>query len=144
MSSNNYFYARLKALDPKRGYAMVRYHFAGNLFQGGLRPTWYKVDEMLAKLCAEHRQDNGLAAFDVVTETEKLDIDAEEERRRLVSMGLLSATASSPRAAQALDIRTVPNDKAPGRFDAIPTDRSDGISGVAGVTTSRELGIGAK
>lgn len=146
MSSNNYFYVRLKSHDPKRGYGMVRYHFLGNLFQGGQRPVWYKVDTELAKRCSEDRQENGNPTFDVVSEAEKLDIDAEEERRRLVSMGLLSATASSPRALQALDIRTsapMPINAA-GRFDAIPKDGNTLDANHPGVTTSRELGIGAK
>ena len=141
MSSNNYFYARLKTYDPKRGFGMIRYHFAGNLFQGGARPTWYKVDSALANLCINDTQENGQPTFDVVEESQKLEIDAEEERRRLVSLGLLSATVSAPRGTQVQDIRTPPS-RALGRFDAIPGDAPP--ASAAGVVTTRELGIGAK
>lgn len=141
MSTNNYFYVRLKAQSPKQGYNLVRYHFAGHLFQGGARPTWYKVNEQLANLCRNEYQESGRPAFDVVTEDEKNSIDREEEQRRLVSLGLLSATIPTPRAAPTLDIREAPT-KAPGRFDAIPEDADS--TRVPGVTTAREFGLGAK
>jgi hypothetical protein len=140
MSSNNYFYARLKTRDPKRGFGMSRYHFAGNLFQGGPQPTWYRVDTTLAELCSKDTQDNGQFTFDVVDEAQKLEIDAEEERRRLVSLGLLSATVAAPRGTQVQDIRSV-SLRAPGRFDAIPGGTSEST---AGVVTTREFGLGAK
>lgn len=140
MSTNNYFYVRLKAQNPKQGYGLVRYHFCGHLFIGGARPTWYKVNEELADLCRNDYQESGKPAFDVVTESEKLTIDQEEEQRRLVSLGLLSATMPAPRAAATQDIRQAPT-KAPGRFDAIPADPSEPVPGVM---TSREIGIGAK
>lgn len=139
MSTNNYFYVRLKAQNPKQGYSLVRYHFFGHLFQGGPRPIWYKVSPDLAELCRNDYQESGKPAFDVVTEHEKLSIDQEEEQRRLVSLGLLSATIPAPRGAQTQDIREAPT-KAPARFEAIP----EAPAAHPGVTTSRELGIGAK
>ncbi len=97
-------YVRLKIADPKRGFNISRYHFAGHLFVGGERPVWYRVKPDLAQLCKEDVQENGVSTFDVVTAEEKAAIDGIEENRRLVQLGLLSATVATPRGAQAIDL----------------------------------------
>jgi hypothetical protein len=99
-------YVRLKIEDRKRGFNVSRYHFAGHLFVGGDRPVWYRVKSDLAQLCKEDTQENGIPTFDVVTAEEKVAIDSVEENRRLVQLGLLSATVATPRGAQAIDLST--------------------------------------
>ena len=120
-------YARLKPLAPKQGLTYVNYHFVGNLFRGGDRPTWYKVDsDMAARLKVEH-QESGALAFDVVDAAEKAVIDKKEEERRMIALGLMAATLQGPAASAAVDL-TRTSKTAPGassaREEAIPAKAS--------------------
>lgn len=99
------FYVRVKISDDRRGFKVSRYHFAGHLFVGGDRPVWYRVHKDLANLCRQDIQENGVPTFDVVSGEEKVAIDTEEEKRRLVMIGLVSATTVAPRGTQAIDLR---------------------------------------
>lgn len=143
-------YVRVKPYNPRQGYILNRYHFLGNLFVGGARPTWYRVTQEYADFCREDRQETGLPAFDIVTEAEKLEIDAKEEQLRLVELGLLSATINAPHARQPIDIREVkPAEAKPAlsrgasRTDAVPLQTSKEISGPGDLNTD-DLRMGAK
>ncbi len=120
-------FVRLKISDPKRGFNVSRYHFAGHLFVGGDRPVWYRVKPDLARLCKEDTQENGIATFDVVSAEEKVEIDSIEENRRLVQLGLLSATMQAPRGAQAIDLSNaeLAATRGSGRAEAVPTGGGD-------------------
>lgn len=114
------FYARLKPHNHKQGYILYRYHFMGNLFQGGDRPTWYRVDDRLAKVLQDDVQETGRPSFDVVSVEEKLVIDKIEEERRLVAMGMMSATMPVVAGQKPVDLLSVPQ---AGRTSAIPQSR---------------------
>ena len=146
---NQFFYVRLKAHAPKKGFGLLRYHFAGNLFQGGDRPVWYKVNEELATLCKANCQESGMASFDVVTPEDKLEIDKVEENRRLVALGLMSATIATPRGPQMIDLshREEPKSstaKGSGRSDALPDAPAVKTPGTVTTADLPTFGIGAK
>jgi hypothetical protein len=144
-------YARVKPLNPRQGYVLNRYHFLGNLFVGGQRPNWYKITEEYAGYCRADRQETGVDSFDVVTEAEKVAIDAKEEQLHLVELGLLSATVAGPAARQAMEIK-MPTDKAApargnARTEAVPVTASKSLDGGElshGDLTTKDFGIGAK
>src|SRR3972149_4543544 len=99
-------YVRLKPYNPRQGLVVKRYLYKGANYvydQNAQLSVWYRVTPQLANELRELRQveGDGLSAqlFDVYKETEKRQIEEEEERRRLVQMGLISATAVQPRPA---------------------------------------------
>lgn len=144
-------YARVKPLNPRQGYVLNRYHFLGNLFVGGQRPNWYRVTKEYADFCRLDKQETGVDSFDIVTEAEKMAIDAKEEQLRLVELGLLSATMPAPQARQAIDIRSAADKAVPARgnarTEAVPATTSkslDGGGAPSGDLTTKDFHIGAK
>ncbi len=136
-------YARVKPLNPRQGYVLNRYHYLGNLFVGGPRPTWYKVSPEYAAYCRQDVQETGVPSFDVVTEAEKQEIDAKEEQLRLVELGFMSATVAAPPSRQAIDIQDarVPAARGAARAEAVPltVEKPSG-----GDLTTGDLALGAK
>lgn len=119
-------YARLKPFNFKQGFILNRYHFQGNLFVGGERPTWYRVDEALGRLLKADEQETGRASFDVVTPEEKVVIDKIEEERRMVQMGMMAATLPVTARANPVDLTPA---RASARESAIPESRKTSESG---------------
>jgi len=119
------YYARLKPFNPRQGYTLNRYHFMENLFIGGERPTWYRVDDALAAVLKLDTQESGRFSFDVLTPDEKHAVDKIEEERRMVALGMMSATFTPPAKAGPVDL-VAPRAS---RAEAIPeskTSRSEG------------------
>lgn len=127
-------FARLKPYNPKQGYILNRYHFQGNLFVGGERPTWYRVDDELGRRLKTDEQETGRAAFDVMTGEEKSVIDKVEEERRMVAMGMMAATFSVPSRLAPVDLV---KPTASAREEAIPATRQRDNDG--GDLTSTDL-----
>lgn len=131
------YYARLKPHNHKQGYILYRYHFQGHLFNGGERPTWYRVDDGLAQVLQNDVQETGRQSFDVVSAEEKVAIDKIEEERRMVQMGMMSATLpllSRPNPVDLLSIRPV------SRESAIPeARRSETNTAPGGDLVSRDF-----
>lgn len=103
------FYARLKPFVGRKGspFKTVNFTFRGQLFQGGDRPTWYKVSEEYARQLRLVTQDEGVAPmFDVADDAEKAAIDQKEEQLRLVALGHISATHAAPSPPTAIDLTT--------------------------------------
>lgn len=100
-----YFYARLKPYNPRLGY-MLKGMFVpelGRVVAGGDGvdeiPVWVKIDEKKAILLAQyHQQDqrpDTPAAFDIVDEHTKEQIDAAEELARRAAHGFIAVRAPS-------------------------------------------------
>jgi len=106
--ANIELFARLKPYAPRLGLRLRRLHFGGNLYQGGDRPTWYKVTPEMAAKLKQIKQDAGAAAFDIVDADEKKVIDVKEEERRLVALGVMSETVAKPGERTAVDLTVKP------------------------------------
>jgi hypothetical protein len=121
-------FARLKPLDPRRGQSLQRLHVGKVLYLGGDRPAWYKVGKALAAELSKRTQANGAPAFDIVTAADRKRIDEEEERRRLVALGLVSATVAAPATREAVDLTRTEKSSPGAREAAIPASaREDEI-----------------
>lgn len=126
---NYCMYVRLKPYNAKQGCLRKRYHYKGQLYacdpETG-RPLWYKIDdpELVADL-SEHYQDptayNSPKLFDVADPETHGKLLGEEERRRLVELGIMSPTMVQPvaRPASVVD-RTSPKEAPVGRAVAVP------------------------
>jgi hypothetical protein len=72
---------RLKSLDPRRGYVLRRYTYAGIKFQE--ERGWYRVTKAVAEYLRAVRQvaDDAVSplAFDVLSDEEAKALDAREE-----------------------------------------------------------------
>lgn len=97
-------YARIKPCNPRQGYELRNLHFLDIKWEGGERPTWYKVGPELAARCRDELQSSGKPAFDVVTAEEREQIAKVEDDRRLIAMGIMAATSVAPSTAAAIDL----------------------------------------
>jgi hypothetical protein len=126
-----HYWVRVAPYDPRRGYVIRKYGVGGTLYQGGERPTWYKVPVELAEQLRDIPQSPGDPrspyVFEVYSEEDRHRVDAIEEERVLVQMGIMSATAPRPalQSAPAMDLtqgdpKGVPVGMPQGRGAAVP------------------------
>lgn len=89
---------RLKPYDPRRGYVLRRYTFAGIRFQA--ERGWYRVDKRVADhlltVRTMHGDPHAPVAFDVCSEAEARAMEASE------------AEAAKQRRSATDDLRVVP------------------------------------
>ena len=135
-------YVRLAPFAPRQGYVVRRYSYKGTMFEGGELPKWYKVPAHIAKeLAAEKQPPHDARApnlFEIKTEDEKGSIQAEEHRRFLASMGVLTPSDSrvgNVRAPDELDFTdrfggpvTADETVASGRDAALPPTRGSAVA----------------
>lgn len=124
--SNKIWYVRLKPYNPKIGCLVKRYHYDNNLFANHPEynvPYWHIVEdgEIIDRLRALKQIEGDPMSqqlLDVVTPEEYERITKDEETRRKVELGMMSATAAYA------DVKVAPKQmrKAPdaGRAAAIP------------------------
>jgi hypothetical protein len=101
---------RLKPYDPRRGFVLRRFTYAGIKFHE--ERGWYRVDKAVADyLCTVHEspdRDFTPLAFDVCTEEEAKAIDAREESesrvRRTPSEAVSFTAARAPGAVTSGDL----------------------------------------
>jgi len=118
-------FVRLKPFNPKIGHHVQRYHYKRQLYQqdqSTSRPIWYKVDGRLAADLVQHKQNPNdplsQPLFDIVSPSEHSKIMSEEEKLRLVELGITTATQVKPVPKAPIDL--VAKAQAEGRSAAVP------------------------
>lgn len=106
-------YVRLMPVNPRLQRTVANFTYKSQKYRGGERPTWYCVDESLAKQLSEMRQNDAdpysPALFQVVEKEEKEAIERNEHEQYLAQIGALRGTISIPRDVEkprTQDIRT--------------------------------------
>ena len=128
-------FVRLKPYNKKQGFLRKRYHYKRQLYACDpetQRPLWYQLDSVkdaeLIDDLAEQRQDETNPAspylFDVVDQENYDELCGEEERRRLVELGIMSPSMVQPagKTPKAVDRRYSGDDSnaSSGRAAAVP------------------------
>jgi hypothetical protein len=94
-------YARLYPFSPRRGYTTRGYSYDGQTYKGGERPNWYCISQDLAgklkPLLQQHDVEDSKPLFQIVSETEKLQLEATEQDRFLASIGAIGETIAGTR-----------------------------------------------
>lgn len=106
-------YVRLMPVNPRLQRTVANFTYKSQKYLGGERPTWYCVDESLARQLGEMRQNEAdrysPALFQVVEKEEKESIERNEHEQYLAQIGALRGTISIPRDVEkprTQDIRT--------------------------------------
>jgi len=132
-------FVRLLPHNPRKGRLVQRYsHWDGQLFEGGPRPTWYRVTreqaaelEPLRQEGMEFNDPDAKQLFQVVTGEEKQQIEAEEQGLALQALGAAAATVAANNPTTE-DVRPEPA-PAGGRSAALPPPKEGGEISTANV-----------
>lgn len=131
-------YVRLYPFAPRRGYVARGVVMDGQVYKGGERPNWYCVSSAVAETLRPLKQIHNLGdskdLFQIVYETEKLQIESDEQKRFLASIGAIGETligshevAPPPthdlRDESESEIKKLDTIRKPGRAAAIPKPR---------------------
>ncbi len=121
-------WARLQPYNAKTGCVVQRYNFGEQLYLGGPKPHWYRVDEAKAKQLGELRQNltdpHAPPLFQIVDEAFKEKIDKLEYDRRMVELGLIAQTAPEPVTIHPIDVDLTEG----GRETAIPPTEPETVA----------------
>ena len=109
------WFARLYPHSPRQGFMVQTYSYKEQVYAGGIRPTWYQIDEAqkveLEQLRQQHDDPRSQPLFQFVGAEEKAQIEQEEASRYLAAMGAVANTVSLARDLQmpeTQDLRPAP------------------------------------